>query len=56
MTFNDWVCEHDKVTNAWYSIAQEFQSGTTEDQHKRIREVMEESWDARYSTLTYNDI
>ena len=56
MTFDEWVDKNDRVTNAWYTIAQEFQSGTMEDQLKRIKEVMEESWEGRYYTLTYHDL
>ena len=56
MTFDEWANGNDRVTNAWYTIAQEFQSGTTEDQTRRIREIMEEAWDARYYTLTIYDI
>ena len=56
MTFDEWASDQNRVTNAWYTIAQEFQSGTVEDQNKRIREIMEEVWDARYYTLTTKDI
>ena len=56
MTFDEWVSDNDRVTNAWYTIAQEFQSGGIEVQRKRIREIIEEAWDARYHTLTIYDI
>jgi hypothetical protein len=48
MTDEQWI--EGRVTNAWYSIAQEFQSGTMEDQVKRIKEVMEEAFEGGWNS------
>ena len=61
MTFEEWAYEKDKfgqtkVSNAWYALAQEFQSGDTFSQDDAIAEVMRLAWDARYHTLKVGDV
>lgn len=50
MTFEEWAYQRDqfgqtKVSNAWYDIAQEFQSGDVDSQDRVITEVMKRAWE-----------
>ena len=59
-TFEEWflkdVIGGSAKSNAYYTVAQEFQSGDAVSQMKAIEEVMKQAWDARYNTLTYQDL
>ena len=55
MDFNrdveEWAYKRDefgqhRVSNAWYTLAQEFQSGDTYSQDKAIFDLMKQAWDA----------
>ena len=37
-----------RVSNAWYTIAQEFQSGDIDSQNAVIKEVMSQAWEEGY--------
>lgn len=51
MTDEKWI--KDRITDAWFSIAQEFQSGTMADQVQRINEVMEEAFEGGWNSCAY---
>ena len=59
-TFEDWFLEDvtggSAKSNAYYTVAQEFQSGDVASQMKALEEIMKQAWDARYYTLTYQDL
>ena len=59
-TFEEWFLEDvtgsSARSNTYYTVAQEFQSGDMGSQMKALEEVMKQAWDARYYTLTYQDL
>ena len=59
-TFEEWFLEDvtggSAKSNAYYTVSQEFQSGSIGSQMKALEEVMKQAWDARYYTLTSQDL
>ena len=61
MTFEEWYYKKgvnglSESENAYYDMAQEFQSGDYYPQSKVLEDLMRKAWEARYHTLTYHDL